>query len=223
VANQFSSSGGAPDGVGSAGAAGAGADPASAGSADARSGSGAGSGQRAPSRWRRSDSGDDPFALLGLSPAFDVDLAALERAFFERSKELHPDRVAGAPAAQRVAALSRSRALNDAYQLIKKPIPRAEYLLERAGVTIGDNERLDPAFLMEILELREELAEARAAGNADLVAKLQRVMQARRVQALEALPALFAAGDLAAIKDRLILLRYVNRYLEECDAALDED
>ncbi len=165
----------------------------------------------------------DPFALLGLSPAFDVDLAALERAFFERSKELHPDRVAGAPAAQRVAALSRSRALNDAYQLIKKPIPRAEYLIERAGVTIGDNERLDPAFLMEILELREELADARAAGNADLVAKLQGAMQARRVQALEALPALFAAGDLAAIKDRLILLRYVNRYLEECDAALDED
>jgi molecular chaperone HscB len=215
VANQSSSSGGAPSGAGSAGAAGAGS--AGAGSAGAR----AGSGQRAPSRW--TNSGDDPFALLGLSPAFDVDLAALERAFFERSKELHPDRVAGAPAAQRVAALSRSRALNDAYQLVKRPIPRAEYLLERAGVTIGDNERLDPAFLMEILELREELAEARAAGNADLVARLQRAMQARRAQALEALPALFAAGDLAAIKDRLILLRYVNRYLEECDAALDED
>jgi molecular chaperone HscB len=215
VANQSSSSGGAPSGAGSAGAAGAGS--AGGGAAGAR----AGSGQRAPSRW--TNSGDDPFALLGLSPAFDVDLAALERAFFERSKELHPDRVAGAPAAQRVAALSRSRALNDAYQLVKRPIPRAEYLLERAGVTIGDNERLDPAFLMEILELREELAEARAAGNADLVARLQRAMQARRTQALEALPALFAAGDLAAIKDRLILLRYVNRYLEECDAALDED
>ena len=62
-----------------------------------------------------------------------------------------------------MAALSRSRALNDAYQTLKKPVARAEYLLERAGVTIGDNERLDPAFLMEILELREELAEARVA------------------------------------------------------------
>jgi len=168
-------------------------------------------------------SGDDPFALLGLSPAYDVDLAALERAFFERSKQLHPDRMAGAPAAERVAVLSRSRALNDAYQLIKKPVARAEYLLARAGVTIGDNERLDPAFLMEILELREELAEARAAGNTELVARLQGAMQARRTGALEALPGLFAAGDLTAIKDRLILLRYINRYLEECNAALDED
>lgn len=166
---------------------------------------------------------DDPFALLGLAPTYDVDPAALERAFFERSKAVHPDRVAGAPAAERVVALSRSRALNDAYQLIKKPVSRAEYLLARAGVTIGDNERLDPAFLMEVLELREELAEARAAGDLARVEQRQRAMKARRAEALAALPALFAAGDYAEIKQRLIVLRYIHRYLEECNAALDED
>ena len=170
----------------------------------------------------RLPAGDDPFALLGLAPAFDVDLEELERRFFERSKQLHPDRAAGATAAERVAVLSRSRALNDAYQLIKKPMSRAEYLLARAGVSIGDNERLDPTFLMEILELREELAEARAAGKSELVGRLAGAMQARRNQALDALPALFAAADHAAIKDRVILLRYMNRYLEECEAALDE-
>ena len=170
-----------------------------------------------------SSGGHDPFALLGLAPTFDVDLAALERAFFERSKQLHPDRAAGAGAAERVAVLSRSRALNDAYQLIKRPVPRAEYLLARAGVTIGDNERLDPAFLMEILELREELAGARVAGDVARVEQLQRAMQARRAEALGALSGLFAAGDYAAIKHRLIVLRYIHRYLEECDAALDED
>lgn len=167
--------------------------------------------------------GDDPFALLGLAPSYDIDLAALERAFFERSKAVHPDRVAGAPAAERVAQLSRSRALNDAYQLLKRPVSRAEYLLARAGVTIGDNERLDPAFLMEILELREELAVARAAGQRARVEELARAMRTRQADALGALPALFAAGDLARIKDRLIVLRYVHRYLEECDAALDDD
>jgi molecular chaperone HscB len=172
-----------------------------------------------PSSSSRTPAGStDPFALR-----YDVDPAALERAFFERSKALHPDRVASAPAAERVAALSRSRALNDAYQLLRKPVARAEYLLARAGVTIGDNERLEPAFLMEILELREELAEARARGDTARVETLASVMRDRRRQALEALPALFAAGDLAGIKERLILLRYINRYLEECDAALDED
>src|SRR5215813_14151595 len=136
----------------------------------------------------RVSSSNDAFGLLGLPAQLDLDPQAIERAFFDRSKELHPDRFASAPAAERVAALSRSRALNDAYQTVKKPVPRAEYLLARAGVSIGDNEQLDPAFLMEILELREELAEARAAGDVALVEKLQRAMQARRAEALGALP-----------------------------------
>jgi len=158
-----------------------------------------------------------------LPAQFDLDPQVIERAFFDRSKELHPDRFASAPAAERVAALSRSRALNDAYQTLKKPVARAEYLLARAGVNIGDNEKLDPAFLMEILELREELAEARVAKKLPEVARLQRAMAERRAAAVARLQPLFESNDLAAIKEQLILLRYLNRYLEECDAALDEE
>ena len=165
----------------------------------------------------------DAFGLLGLPARFDLDPQAIERAFFDRSKELHPDRFANAPAAERVAALAKATALNDAYKTLKKPVARAEYMLARAGVTIGDNERLDPAFLMEILELREELAEARAAGRTSEIEKLCAVMQGRRKTAVDALPALFEANDLAAIKEQLILLRYIERYLDECDAALDEE
>ncbi len=169
----------------------------------------------------------DLFALLGIAPAFEIDLAELERNFFEKSKELHPDRFANAPANERVAALSKSRALNDAYQTLKKPVPRAEYLLARHGVVIADNERIDPslgaAFLMEILELREELAEARAAGKLDIVEAKQAAMKARRKVVIESLPSLFAQQDLAAIKNQLIVMRYLDRYLEECDSALDED
>lgn len=165
----------------------------------------------------------DAFALLGLSPAYEIDVEALERAYFERSREVHPDRFATAPAAERVVALTKARALNDAYQLLKKPVPRAEYLLSRAGVTIGANERLDPTFLMEILELREELALARHAGRTDEVAAKQAAMVTRRRAVLAELPPLFRAADLPALKERLIVLRYLDRYLEECNAALDDE
>lgn len=174
----------------------------------------------------RSNSNDanDAFRLLGLPAQFDLDAALIEQAFFDKSKELHPDRFASAPASERVAALSRSRALNDAYQQIKKPVARAEYLLARAGITIGENERIaDAAFLMEILELREELAEARVAKRTSEVEKLCADMTARRKGVVDSLAALFEANDLPAIKDQLIVLRYLDRYLEECDAALDED
>src|ERR1041384_916361 len=95
--------------------------------------------------------------MRGSAPGYDIEPAALGRAFFERSKELHPDRFATAPAAERVAALSKSRALNDAYQLLKREGSRAEYLLSQHGHVIGDNERLDPTLVMELLEQREEL------------------------------------------------------------------
>jgi len=177
-----------------------------------------------------SPSTSDAFGLLGLAPKFDVDPAQLERAFFERSKELHPDRYATAPAAERVVALTRSRALNDAYQLLKREVSRAEYLLAREGITIGDNERIDPALVMELLEEREVLAEARQKSELREVERLQKSMRKRRRDALDQVKTLFASLDsanrtaqLAAIKGQLILLRYVDRYLEECDAALDED
>ncbi len=172
------------------------------------------------------------FELLGLAPRYDVDRDTLERAFFEKSKEYHPDKFATAPASERVAALTRSRAINDAYQLLKKPASRAEYLLARDGITIGDNERIDPALVMELLEEREHLAEAIAAGKLDEVERMQNAMRARRTAAFERIGALFAdldaAGDtrttrLGEIKQQLILLRYVERYLEQCEGALDED
>ena len=176
------------------------------------------------------DGRPDAFGLLGLTPRFDVDAAELERAFFERSKALHPDRFSQAPAGERVVALTRSRALNDAYQLLKRDASRAEYLLARRGLSIGDNERIDPALVMELLEDREVLAEARRAGALAEVERLQSAMRARRRAALDRVKALFAAADgdpdpavLAAIKQQLILLRYVERYLEECDSALDEE
>lgn len=177
-------------------------------------------------------SSSDAFELLGLPPRFDVDPAELERAFFERSREVHPDRFATAPANERVAALSRSRALNDAYQVLRREVSRAEYLLAREGVTIGDNERIDPALVMDLLEEREVLAEARQAGELREVERLQAAMRQRRRDALGRVKTLYAglaaggedrARTLAQIKQQLILLRYIDRYLEECDAALDED
>jgi len=182
----------------------------------------------------------DAFEQLGLPARYDVEPAELERAFFERSKALHPDRFAAAPAAERVAALSRARALNDAYALLKRDASRAEYLLAREGVTIGDNERIDPELVMALLEEREQLAEARQRGDLGEVERMAAAMRARRREALAQVRALFgeanqagaeaarAGGEaraqlLARIKRQLILLRYVERYLEECDAALDED
>jgi Fe-S protein assembly co-chaperone HscB len=122
----------------------------------------------------------------------------------------------------RVAALQASMQLNEAHRTLKRPVERAEYLLSLEGIRIGQNEVVDPELLGEMLELREQLGEARTAGRTDEVAALRRAMEARRDAALERVAAGFARfeagggrGELAAIKEQLILLRYVRRYLDE--------
>lgn len=172
----------------------------------------------------------DYHALLGMEERYELDPRELERQYLERSKRIHPDRFVNAPAHERVAALQESMLLNDAYKTLKEPLARAEYLLSRNGLEIADNERLDPGFLMEILELREELAEAKQAGDRATLRRLEEAMLDRRDAALNEVGELFAqfygdgrdgAAVLRAIKERVIVLRYVRRYLHEFDDALD--
>ena len=176
----------------------------------------------------------DYFAMLGLEERYAVDMSALERNYLERSRAVHPDRFVNAPASERVSALQQSMLLNDAYKAVKDPRARAEFLLQRHGVEIGDNERLDPAFLMEVLELREELGEAKQAGDMPTLRRLEDAMVDRRDAGLARIAALFADLEevseggrghvLSAIKQQVITLRYVHRYLEEFDEVFaDED
>ncbi len=172
--------------------------------------------------------GGDCYAILGLQERYAIDKAELEANYLARSKSVHPDRFVNAPAAERVAVLQQSMQLNEAYKTLKRPLPRAEYLLTRRGVAIGDNEILDPAFLMEVLELREELQEARHAGDRSALRRLEDAMLDRQDAALADLAARFAklekTGDdaeLEVIKKQVIQLRYIARYLE--DFADDDD
>ena len=78
------------------------------------------------------------FELLGLPERFDLARPAIEAAYLDRTREVHPDRFATAAASERVAALQRSMQLNDAYQTLRQPVRRAEYLLNRHGVIDRD-------------------------------------------------------------------------------------
>lgn len=56
-------------------------------------------------------------------------------------------------------SVQKAAQINDAYQVLKHPISRAEYILAEQGMEIrGEQQTMqDPMFLMEQMELREEL------------------------------------------------------------------
>ncbi len=165
---------------------------------------------------------------------FHLDAEALERRYLELSKRHHPDRFAKAAPRERTLALLRSTEINDAYRVLKDQVRRAEYLLKLEGLDVAeekpsraDDQRglgADPALLMEVMELREALAEARGGGDEAKVQSLDAEVRARRSSTLQSIDEGFSgyeAGDRAQLSDlaqALIALRYYDRFLSEVEA-----
>jgi molecular chaperone HscB len=58
-------------------------------------------------------------------------------------------------------AQTQSSYLNKAYNTLKEPLARAQYMLALNGVEVSESESLeDPELLMEVMEIREEMEEA---------------------------------------------------------------
>ena len=98
------------------------------------------------------------FEIFSLPPAFSLDLTALESAYFKAQRQFHPDRFVGKSPEEKLAALQKSMDINQAYETLKNPLKRAQYLLFLQGIIIGtekDTIKPSPNLLMEIMELRE--------------------------------------------------------------------
>jgi molecular chaperone HscB len=171
----------------------------------------------------------DPFQTLGVEARFDLDAEELARRHRDLSRALHPDKFAGAPAAERRLSLSRAIEVNEAYRLLKDPIRRAEALLRRAGVPVGETSEPKPSpdLLMDMMERREEFGDARRRKDLSAVRALAEAMGERERQVLAAVGRAFDAGlsdpnKLGAVLPELGELRYLRRFLEEASAIEEE-
>jgi molecular chaperone HscB len=176
----------------------------------------------------------DHFEVLGLPRSYHVDAADLERRYLALQKETHPDRFAKALPRERMEAVVRNTELNDAYKVLKNDIKRAEYILKLEGVDIGEEKPqsttgatkqlvVDPKLLMEIMELREALADARSDGDDGKVAELTKDVVGRRATAMKQVDEGFRAYEtgnkkvLDAIARALVSLRYYGRFMDEVE------
>ncbi|MDN3610873.1 co-chaperone HscB [Vibrio ostreicida] len=107
------------------------------------------------------------FELFGLPSQFQLDGSLLSSQFRELQKQFHPDKFASASERDRLLAVQKASQINDAYQVLKNPISRAEYILAEKEIDIRDEQQTmqDPVFLMAQMELREELEEISGSSN----------------------------------------------------------
>ncbi len=164
------------------------------------------------------------FDLFGLPVSFVVDATALAERYRDLQRVVHPDRYASATEQEKRLSLQQATRVNEAFGVLKDPLQRATYLLSLHGVDTDPREATvtDAAFLMEQMELREELAEVRAA--ADPAAALQGLLQrvGRMISSLVGQLAMhFEEGTpeaLERVREGVGKLQFLNKLYAEAEA-----
>jgi molecular chaperone HscB len=172
----------------------------------------------------------DAFAILGLEPSYSIQEGELKERHRALSLALHPDRFLGRPAGERREALGRAIEVNAAYRILKDPISRGELLLQRLGLGPSDEagSSVSQDLLLEMMDLREELAKARAARESTTIVTLAARVRTTQEVVQRELVSLFTdalRGEVtnpALLRDKLGAMRYQRRFLDETHAALDE-
>jgi molecular chaperone HscB len=100
----------------------------------------------------------DYFELFGIPTQLKVDSGSLSKRFFELSRQYHPDYHATAGAESQAEALEKSSLLNNAWKTFQSNDATIRYVLQTKGL-LEEEEKYDmpPAFLMEVMEINEQL------------------------------------------------------------------
>ncbi len=164
----------------------------------------------------------DYFALFGLPRRFRLDEAALDRAWHALQIEVHPDQHASGGGGLCGAIVGSSR-VNEAYTTLKKPVMRAQYLLELAGMSpdaiIGNT--VAPEYLLEQLEWREAVEEACRTNDVDALEQLMLRLQIRTDGIITHLAEqLDERHDLEAAADSVRRLMFLDKLRLGIDTAL---
>jgi molecular chaperone HscB len=149
----------------------------------------------------------DYFSFFGLPPKLNIDIAALEKSFYELSRRFHPDLNARAGSQEQQWSMEQSSLLNDAYRTLKDPIKRTQYLLHLEGVVLEEQSKsateqaratgelkkqiVPPDLLEEVFELNMQLEELRmnkktGEDDADLIKEIgeQKLLLEAKLEAL---------------------------------------
>lgn len=163
------------------------------------------------------------FELFQLPAAFDVDMDALDAAYREIQGRVHPDRFVNASDAEKRVAMQWATRANEAYQTLRNPMLRARYLCELNGVDLQteSNTAMPMDFLMQQMELREALGDARAAKDAEALDELDVQVRSEKKNRLAQVGKLLDAGDYHQAAQGVRALMFLDKFADELHYAFE--
>jgi molecular chaperone HscB len=113
------------------------------------------------------------FEFYQLPESFRPDEAALKSKYYALSREYHPDFHATAPAERQQEILQLATLNTNAYRTLSHPEQRMAYILGQHGLLEEGKQELPPDFLMEVMDLNEQLMELEFEPDPTTVARVE--------------------------------------------------
>lgn len=146
---------------------------------------------------------------------FDLGIKKLEVAYFSLQTKFHPDRFSQKSATEKMFSMQHSVIINEAYEILKNPLSRSEYMLKLAGIIVNsDNStvKASQTVLMESMATREKLAEI---SSAEEMRQLIIDTMESKLCTIDTLKQNFIDGKLEEAAQNTIKLRYLEKLTEE--------
>lgn len=165
------------------------------------------------------------FKLLNLPQRFALDSTALDRNFKRLQQKAHPDLYGSRSAREQALSARVSSDINVAYEVLRDPVSRAQYLLQLQGHdAIGEavgTHASDPALLLQVMEARE-LLEAHDTPH-EAVISLSKDISSAISATLVALEESFNSADYVQAAAATVALQYYSKLALEIADRLERD
>ncbi len=152
------------------------------------------------------------FQLFELPVSLKIDQEKLAQKYFELQKKYHPDFFTQATEHEQEEALEISSQLNKALKVFKSREETIKYVLQLKGLLEEEEKyQLPPDFLMEVMELNEDLSDDSAgqiaAMEQDIYSEAEPIVENYNDQTI-------THGDLLKLKEYYYKKKYLNRILD---------
>lgn len=100
------------------------------------------------------------FELYEMPVLFQVDQGLLKKKYYALSRQYHPDFFTNSPDEEQAGILEKASLVNKGYKILQNPDETIKYVLQLKGLLQEEEKfELDPQFLMEVMDINEELME----------------------------------------------------------------
>ncbi len=156
------------------------------------------------------------FELFDIPIAPTVKKALLAEKYFALQKKSHPDFFSQSNEAEQEQALDQSADINKAFTIFRDDQKTIEYFLQVTGhIAANEKYELDPAFLMEMMEMNETLMEEEEAEARKRVADYEETLYDEIAPILEGYQAgVQNAGQMELLKGYYYKKKYLRRILD---------